>query len=159
MQEFSHLDYNVSKSQEAGVPTPKFGLAKTAAEAKKIAEDIAGNDLVRTYYLSPLIIDNPWCHMLWLNTDLCIFHHSKGETCWPGLYCNYSDLGMKFSPCFFFQGGQWSLEDYRSPFSFTILSTNYRLFDTLSTNFIDCLNTTETLSSTVNTFHIVSSLL
>ena len=33
-------------SQEAGVPTPKFGLAKTAAEAKKIAEDIAGNDLV-----------------------------------------------------------------------------------------------------------------
>ena len=33
-------------SQEAGEPTPKFGLAKTAAEAKKIAEDIAGNDLV-----------------------------------------------------------------------------------------------------------------
>ena len=29
------------------MPTPKFGLAKTAAEAKKIAEDIAGNDLVR----------------------------------------------------------------------------------------------------------------
>ena len=28
------------------MPTPKFGLAKTAAEAKKIAEDIAGNDLV-----------------------------------------------------------------------------------------------------------------
>ena len=31
------------------MPTPKFGLAKTAAEAKKIAEDIAGNDLVRTF--------------------------------------------------------------------------------------------------------------
>ena len=39
----------MSQSQEAGVPTPKFGLAKTAAEAKKIAEDIAGNDLVQTY--------------------------------------------------------------------------------------------------------------
>jgi succinyl-CoA synthetase beta subunit len=39
---------HVSRSllKEAGVPTPKFGLAKTAAEAKKIAEDIAGNDLV-----------------------------------------------------------------------------------------------------------------
>ena len=36
----------MAQSQEAGVPTPKFGLAKTAAEAKKIAEDIAGNDLV-----------------------------------------------------------------------------------------------------------------
>ena len=32
--------------QEAGVPTPKFGLAKSAAEARKIAEDIATNDLV-----------------------------------------------------------------------------------------------------------------
>ena len=39
----------MSQSQEAGVPTPKFGLAKTAAEAKKIAEDIAGNDLVHSY--------------------------------------------------------------------------------------------------------------
>merc|ERR1719486_352276 len=36
----------MSLLKEAGVPTPKFGLAKTAAEAKKIAEDIAGNDLV-----------------------------------------------------------------------------------------------------------------
>ena len=32
--------------QEAGVPTPKFGLAKSAAEARKIAEDIGTNDLV-----------------------------------------------------------------------------------------------------------------
>ena len=28
------------------MPTPKFGLAKTSAEARKIAEDIASNDLV-----------------------------------------------------------------------------------------------------------------
>ena len=35
------------------------------------------------------------------------------------------------------QGGQWGSEDYRLPFFFTILSTNYQLFDTLSTNFID----------------------
>ena len=28
------------------MPTPKFGLAKSAAEARKIAEDIATNDLV-----------------------------------------------------------------------------------------------------------------
>ena len=28
------------------MPTPKFGLAKSATEARKIAEDIATNDLV-----------------------------------------------------------------------------------------------------------------
>ena len=33
-------------AQEAGVPTPKFGLAKTAAEARRIAEDIQTQDLV-----------------------------------------------------------------------------------------------------------------
>jgi len=36
----------MSLLQEAGVPTPKFGLAKTAAEARKIAEEINSNDLV-----------------------------------------------------------------------------------------------------------------
>jgi len=36
----------MSLLQEAGVPVPKFGVAKSAAEAKKIAEDIASNDLV-----------------------------------------------------------------------------------------------------------------
>merc|ERR1719320_1980943 len=41
-----HEHVSMSLLQEAGVPTPKFGLAKSAAEAKKIAEDIAGNDLV-----------------------------------------------------------------------------------------------------------------
>ena len=35
------------------------------------------------------------------------------------------------------QSGQWGSEDYRLPVLFTILSTNYRLFNTLSTNFID----------------------
>merc|ERR1719312_2206873 len=36
----------MSLLQEAGVPVPKFGVAKTAAEAKQIAVDIATNDLV-----------------------------------------------------------------------------------------------------------------
>ena len=35
------------------------------------------------------------------------------------------------------QGGHWGSDDYRLPVFFTILSTNYRLFNTLSTNFID----------------------
>ena len=41
-----YLPFECCPSQEAGVPTPKFGLAKSAAEARKIAEDIATNDLV-----------------------------------------------------------------------------------------------------------------
>merc|ERR1719300_937947 len=36
----------MSLLQEAGVPVPKFGVAKSAAEARQIAEDIASNDLV-----------------------------------------------------------------------------------------------------------------
>merc|ERR1719431_440249 len=36
----------MSLLKDAGVPVPKFGVAKTAAEAKQIAEDIATNDLV-----------------------------------------------------------------------------------------------------------------
>merc|ERR1712117_311212 len=41
-----HEHVSMSLLQEAGVPVPKFGLAKTSAEAKQIAEDIASNDLV-----------------------------------------------------------------------------------------------------------------
>jgi len=41
-----HEHVSMSLLQEAGVPVPKFGVAKSAAEAKKIAEDIASNDLV-----------------------------------------------------------------------------------------------------------------
>ena len=41
-----HEHVSMSLLQEAGVPTPKFGLAKSAAEAKQIAEEIATNDLV-----------------------------------------------------------------------------------------------------------------
>merc|ERR1711971_7222 len=37
---------SMSLLQEAGVPVPKFGLAKTSAEAKQIAEDIGSTDLV-----------------------------------------------------------------------------------------------------------------
>merc|ERR1719158_1869025 len=36
----------MSLLQEAGVPVPKFGVAHSSAEAKKIAEDIASTDLV-----------------------------------------------------------------------------------------------------------------
>ena len=32
--------------KDAGVPTPKFGVANTAAEAKTIAEELGGSDLV-----------------------------------------------------------------------------------------------------------------
>ena len=32
--------------KDAGVPTPKFGVATTAAEAKTIAEELGGSDLV-----------------------------------------------------------------------------------------------------------------
>lgn len=41
-----HEHVSMSLLKEAGVPVPKFGVAKTAAEAKKIAEDIATDDLV-----------------------------------------------------------------------------------------------------------------
>merc|ERR1712142_796584 len=41
-----HEHVSMSLLQEAGVPVPKFGVAKSAAEAKKIAEDIATDDLV-----------------------------------------------------------------------------------------------------------------
>merc|ERR1719445_475020 len=41
-----HEHVSMSLLKDAGVPVPKFGVAKTAAEAKKIAEDIATDDLV-----------------------------------------------------------------------------------------------------------------
>merc|ERR1712045_273766 len=41
-----HEHVSTSLLQEAGVPVPKFGVAKSAAEARKIAEEIASNDLV-----------------------------------------------------------------------------------------------------------------
>lgn len=36
----------MSLLKDAGVPTPKFGVAKTAAEARKIAEELGTKDLV-----------------------------------------------------------------------------------------------------------------
>merc|ERR1712158_225214 len=41
-----HEHVSMSLLQEAGVPVPKFGVAKTAEEAKQIAQDITTNDLV-----------------------------------------------------------------------------------------------------------------
>ena len=36
----------MSLLKDAGVPTPKFGVATTSAEARKIAEDLDTKDLV-----------------------------------------------------------------------------------------------------------------
>merc|ERR1712045_491129 len=41
-----HEYVSMSLLKEAGIPTPKFGVATTAAEAKKIAEDLDTKDLV-----------------------------------------------------------------------------------------------------------------
>merc|ERR1712012_434679 len=41
-----HEYVSMSLLKEAGVPTPKFGVATTAAEAKTIAEELGGSDLV-----------------------------------------------------------------------------------------------------------------
>merc|ERR1712109_400719 len=41
-----HEYVSMSLLKEAGVPTPKFGVATTAAEARKIADDLATKDLV-----------------------------------------------------------------------------------------------------------------
>merc|ERR1711997_1055581 len=41
-----HEYVSMSLLKEAGVPVPNFGVAKTAEEAKQIAEDIPTNDLV-----------------------------------------------------------------------------------------------------------------
>merc|ERR1712193_155985 len=41
-----HEHVSMALLQEAGVPIPKFGVAKSATEARKIAEEIASNDLV-----------------------------------------------------------------------------------------------------------------
>merc|ERR1712088_42919 len=41
-----HEHVSMSLLKEAGVPVPNFGVAKTAEEAKKLAQDIATNDLV-----------------------------------------------------------------------------------------------------------------
>jgi len=41
-----HEYVSMTLLKDAGVPTPKFGVAKTAEEAKKIAEDLDCVDLV-----------------------------------------------------------------------------------------------------------------
>merc|ERR1712012_1518883 len=41
-----HEHVSMALLKEAGVPVPKFGVATSAAEARKIAEEIATNDLV-----------------------------------------------------------------------------------------------------------------
>ena len=41
-----HEHVSMSILKDAGVPVPKFGVAQTAAEAKKIAQDLGTKDLV-----------------------------------------------------------------------------------------------------------------
>ena len=41
-----HEHVSMTLLKDAGVPTPKFGVAKTASEAKTIAEELGGSDLV-----------------------------------------------------------------------------------------------------------------
>jgi len=41
-----HEHVSMTLLKDAGVPTPKFGVANTAAEAKTIAEELGGSDLV-----------------------------------------------------------------------------------------------------------------
>merc|ERR1711936_27956 len=41
-----HEHVSMTLLKDAGVPTPKFGVASTAAEAKTIAEELGGSDLV-----------------------------------------------------------------------------------------------------------------
>jgi len=41
-----HEHVSMTLLKDAGVPTPKFGVAATATEAKKIAEELGGTDLV-----------------------------------------------------------------------------------------------------------------
>ena len=41
-----HEHVSMTLLKEAGVPTPKFGVARNAEEARTIAQDISGNDLV-----------------------------------------------------------------------------------------------------------------
>jgi len=41
-----HEHVSMTLLKDAGVPTPKFGVATTAAEAKTIAEELGGSDLV-----------------------------------------------------------------------------------------------------------------
>ena len=41
-----HEYVSMSLLKDAGVPTPKFGVATTVEEAKKIAEDLGTKDLV-----------------------------------------------------------------------------------------------------------------
>ena len=41
-----HEHVSMTLLKDAGVPTPKFGVAKTSAEARNIAEELGGSDLV-----------------------------------------------------------------------------------------------------------------
>ena len=41
-----HEYVSMSLLKDAGVPTPKFGVAEDPAQAKKIAEELQCNDLV-----------------------------------------------------------------------------------------------------------------
>ena len=62
----------MSLLKEAGVPTPKFGVAATAAEAKKIAEDLGTKDLVIKAQVRPpfLVLNQNFTVVMILSTHL-----------------------------------------------------------------------------------------
>ena len=67
-----HEHVSMSLLKEAGVPTPKFGVAATAAEAKKIAEDLGTKDLVIKAQVRPqfLVLNQNFTVLMILSTHL-----------------------------------------------------------------------------------------
>ena len=48
--------------KDAGVPTPKFGVASTSAEARTIADELGGSDLVIKAQVSLTTVpSSPFC--------------------------------------------------------------------------------------------------
>ena len=55
-----HEHVSMTLLKDAGVPTPKFGVAKTASEAKTIAEELGGSDLVIKAQVCPISDQIGW---------------------------------------------------------------------------------------------------
>ena len=56
--------------KDAGVPTPKFGVANTATEAKTIAEELGGSDLVIKAQVSTNLGENTSLFPLYFNNPI-----------------------------------------------------------------------------------------
>ena len=87
-----------------------------------------------------LEILDPFCHTAGKLYQRCKRLSKTAQCSWVDinfrqLFCPCMSIQMSFLQST--QSGHWGSEDYRLPFFPTILSTNYRLFNTLSTTFID----------------------